>query len=686
MKIIKISLIFLLFIIASFSVLGVSYGSWNQYQRWNFNGGFENNLYSLWNGTSIYSETGIGNSYQPIVYDWDSDNITEYITSMNNILYIYTISSSGSLILENSFNMGATQNSNGQIVDSSDNYLIIGFGTTIYSLLYNGSSLNKSINNTLNSATMSGIKCASATNTCYWFSGSNLSVANPFDLSTMTQTTNFTGKTFITDPPVLMDSDADGVYEIITGMITNTASHQLAVIDSSTLSLDTTFSTDGLVTLSGASGVLTYAVNHVIGYDLVNGFGLEICVLFQGENADAQLDAWLNCYDFAGNLLLHNMIVDDNAPGVPAMGNLFLADIDGVDSLDVCAYSFEETSSYPVIKCFNGFDGSFDQVGSTLTISNTNNFSTSAILTSADMNNDGLYDIIGGNNILFSNGSIFTSLLISSSASLSSNSVPVDINDDGLLEVCGSSTSETFCASSIVINSPPTLYTNLSHSGYIGYYSNPCLNTAVTFYAEQNDVNTNYYNDIVSDTERLVSNCGQNVDGSKSSSYTTNLLNGTYDLSSPSFSCVYNQSGLFNVRLYLQDNRNTGDYSQYNTDPITLNVIDGISGVSCDTIIVLVPEEVTPPTTTNGSTFGEDITGGSLTYKTILALILVIALIIVASKYTSNALAVCAVGILGVILSGIIGWMSLSVVILILVSLTVLLVLFLTIFKPSPGG
>jgi len=679
-KVVSTALFFLFLVILS-SIAVSATTDWPQYQRWNFKGGAQDTTYySEWNGTSTYSELAFGNNYQPIASDWDNDSVMELIGSQNNVLYIYTLSSTGVLTLENSFNMGATQDSQGYMFDNvSNKLLMIGFGTTMYSLRYNGSSLDKSINATLNNASISGITCITlgGGQGCYWIAGSNLTESNPLDLSTMTQTTNFSAYTFSTDAPTMIDSDQDGDYEIITMMKVGGANQYLGVIDRATLALDTTFSTDGLLSLSATN----MGNPHVISYNLVQGFGTEICALYQthpGANP-----VMIECVDYAGNSLLSATIQADAFAGDPVIGTIFLADVDGVDGFDVCAYGVSEAggSHINTISCWNGWDGSLDLVFTESFPDTYFGAGIADIMTSADMDNDGKDDFLAGNYIFYSNGSTSnTNTTISAMLNIASNIIPVDISGDDILDVCGQYTSETFCATTnVAVNVIPTLTNSLLKS-----YGNPvCNGSTVRFTGKEYDevigrtvTADDYYNDGATDQEKLVADCYGN----------TSLTNGSLSLAAPYVECTYNAPNTYYAKVYLLDDHNTGDYTQYQS--FTIQVIAGIPGSTCGTEVdVLSDDDGIADTDLSGATPSEIdqgwtalfgwLTAGNSSAKLLIGFMLFLMLVVgVAVGLARLGVSGSALSVLVMLVSGL-GFILLTIIGLFPVWILVLLLLVL---------
>ena len=204
------------------------------------------------------------------------------------------------------------------------------------------------------------------------------------------------------------------------------------------------------------------------------------------------------------------------------------------------------------------------------------------------------FDLITGKVILeliSSSGMRFLNFTTSSpTGSLDNTAYPAveDVNGDGVLDICTQRSGQTACVTSGQGNGVPTLNNSLTNGGYgsaPGVANAPiCVNTTVTFSAtECGSVPCNYFNDVLQDTERLATNCGQGSNGFPTGSTTDGLENGTLVNTRPNFECFYNQTGLFSVTIFLQDDANLGDETQFNTQALLVNVIVGQDGVTCNT-------------------------------------------------------------------------------------------------------
>ena len=186
-----------------------------------------------------------------------------------------------------------------------------------------------------------------------------------------------------------------------------------------------------------------------------------------------------------------------------------------------------------------------------------------------------------------------------------------------------------------------------------------------------------------------MTNCGQNADGSPSTDFTTNIVSGSDSLATPNYQCYFNQTGIFNIRLYLQDTFNTDNYSEYNENTISIQVIDGVSGSTCnvgDELITIPDETPVAPTTSEETTISDDLLGGDEKLLLILGLIVVIVVTGIVGYYIKSELVVLATAFFSVMAMTFIGWLPPTILIISLIGLALLLVFFLTMKPSNPVG
>ena len=207
-----------------------------------------------------------------------------------------------------------------------------------------------------------------------------------------------------------------------------------------------------------------------------------------------------------------------------------------------------------------------------------------------------------------------------------------DINGDELVDVCEQQSGEIFCSYTDTVNEPPEL---TGEYGSVPDYESPiCVNDTVTFEAKDcggGSAFCNYDNDFISDAEYLVTDCG----------YLASDKVGDDDLDNPEISCDFNSTGIFSVRIYLRDNANPADSTQY--DDLVVTVIDGEPGVTCS-IGSKEPEPGPGPGPSPGPTIDDDVEatiglllGTTPTLRLIIGLGLVIATVSMVGVSTGKA-------------------------------------------------
>jgi hypothetical protein len=666
--------VFFLFLVILSSIAVSAAADWPQSGKWDFKAGYQDTTYfSTWNGTSTYSEIALGVDMQPIVSDWDNDGIMELIFSNNQVLYIYTLNNLGGLTLENSFNMGATQDAPGYMFDNiSNKFLIIPFGTTLYSLRYNGSALDKTINSTITSSTTSGVTCIKlgGGQACYMEVGAkNITEYNPLTglgLEHNFSAYNFNGNYILGQSKHSLDMadiDQDGDYEIMVPCNVAIGNAGLCVIDRATMAMKTTFSGDGYVgIINVGSFVAGYYLGYPVSWNFIQGFGLETCM--SSLNTGTGGGSSIYCFDYTGTSVGGGSL----APGGSnvATTDIVIADINTSNS------GFEVCGGVTTFSCFNGWEGTF--------VSAITPFNIGAVqqypYTSADMNHDGKSEILFNNSFYTSTGGRTS---ISSNINQLSNMVAVDMNGDSILDVCGQYTGETFCATTnVAVNAIPTLTNGLTRS-----YGNPvCNGTTLRYSAKEYSYSTgrttdndDYYNDGVVDQEFLVADCYGN--GS--------LTNGSLSLSAPTVDCVYNAPGTYYAKVYLLDNHNLGDFTQYKN--IVVQVISGVSGSTCDSTTNVIENPSAPIVTTlatpsdvtnSWTTLFSWLTGGNTSAKLLIGFILLM-FVMVGTAVGLARLGVngSALSILALLASGI-GFIILTMIGLFPVWILVLLLLVLS--------
>jgi len=653
-----ISLI-LLVIISSTSALADA--NWPSFQYDIRNSGQQDTSFvGSFNETSTYSELGFGVSYQPIVADWDADGTNEIIGSSNSLLMIYNVSSNGLLQLENSFNMGTPQTGIGFYgVFSGINKYIVSFGNITYALRYDGSSLNKSINNSITTTPTRGITCDSFANgtVCFQAIGTNnISEFNPTTGAIAEyNVSSIVIPSLLDEKMAFNDFDSDGDTELIfyctVGAVEGVCVVSQTLIGS--FPLDTGFSTDGFYPFSGT--FCDYGGITVGNFE--QGFGNEICLSYGATsgtcaNGGGATKNYIDCVDFQGtNIVLNSIFLSaafkTEEPSAPFVGDFNTSAV-GNEVCVIVRNDGASVNNLVSMGCVNGWDGNWKSVFDKTQTTHPD-LTVASVPTVADMDNDGDSDVLYEGSIIYTeDGAIESIFNISTSISVNTEPIPVDINGDDNLDICGQIASEVFCAISTFSNDIPTLTNNFGRT-----FDNPvCNGTTLRFSAKEYDesitqlTGTNYYNDVDTDTERLVIDCYGNG----------TLTTGDYSLANPFADCVYNTPDIYYAIIYIEDSFNTGDRTQLEEETVYV-----ITGTDCNDEIVDIGEEsiegtpitttTTNPTATGTANFIDTLTGGDNNSKIFIGfmiwLIIVISLMVGVATITASGVAVAAIGVIG---------------------------------------
>jgi len=142
--------------------------------------------------------------------------------------------------------------------------------------------------------------------------------------------------------------------------------------------------------------------------------------------------------------------------------------------------------------------------------------------------------------------------------------------------------------------------------------------------------------------------------------------------------------------LYLQDEANPTDLTQFNSDNININVIDGIAGLTCNVATSLISStDDIPVIATTDEALGDfdslwdSLFNGSEILKFLLAMILIIGSIFATTQVTQNSFVVALVGVLVMGGCTVFGILSAWIMIIFLISMVLLLVMKATLFTNS---
>ena len=715
MKINPIIFIILLFCLSVTSV-NAWLGSYDEQLAWEEFGNSPYNRQREIDHANEWTQTGLtsiksnsGHDFQPLIYDIDNDGLTEIIISTGNYLQILEWNSD-SLILDDEYlNSGSLRSMMSLLPDVNNNgyYEIAGvFGTTNITIFeYNGTSINVLYTNSTNNYNIqSGLRCINHTGniTCY-ASAWNGTYAGIIEFNTENgemsainlSTNNIFDTTWgIYSSPPAYDVNRDGNIDIVFIADYDDDSYEGYVI------YDVTSQT----LISTISEVNSYAIITMIGIENIDGGGdYELIISWNYNPAQVNGYSAITVFDWDGTEIWENEVFDD-AGGYDLYNTGFaIGNIDGTGNLEVCAGAIRTSLfQFTKIKCFDIETGKIRFTWGTDGHKINNGMPSFPVM--ADMDSDGKDEIIFHESyfnldINYTLNNI--NIIVNPDESYDRHPALADINGDGLLDICETEATTTFCSLSTAENLPPTINESYNYGGFTANYdytSPICVNTTIIFEGLQG-TDGNYNNDFDADQERIVTNCGFHNETHESigTQYSSYLGYGDYSYINPSFSCYYNNTGTYRVRLYLQDNQNTDDYNVYQNDIIIIRVIDGEEGVTCnDPPITLEDlESGTSATsqedstndaieTTLGSLFG--VGSGSDMLKMIIGLAIIIGIIVMTAQHgITNGTALLIIGIISMLMVTFIGLIPLAIFIIFSI-ITFFIFLLSKTLGTGPGG
>ena len=699
-------------LLLSFSIV---YGStqWPEYQKYDNNAGFQDPTYTVdLMIDTITHKFNKGSSFQPLSADLDNDGVNELILSSGNYIQLYE-KSGNTLSLIDEINMGTGQACTGwtgSIINHVDANprILMQFGNNMSVFAYNGTDFYIE-NSTTFDTCLSGLSCVNDVTyqpdtLCYSATvGGNITLIRPRDVVTSIYNISNDNIFSVTISgkysPAMADIDRDGSLELgFIGISGN--DEQIVMIEESTVQLDTGFSGDGYLIPGGTDP----NIKGILMYNLNGAGDTETCITWDDRGAVSQVadDGYTTCYNSDGTVYGNVITCDDTSSATLCyMSTPVMMDVDNGGQLEVCvgAYRTVTGDDRSDVVCYEAGSSTLTTDYS-LTLTNDTNIigtSNNNMLIANDVNGDGIQDLIF-QQYMFYTVPTGTTFAIANLISAQNNWYPImtDLDGDSVLEYVGTVASVTGMITGNQSNEPPTIDNTLPYGGYTGFYTSPvCVNSTLIFRASEAGTNDNYDNDVNTDSEYINTNCGQASDGTPIASYTSGRVNGTTDLASPTYSCYYNNTGTYQVRLYLKDTNNPDDDTQYNNDVIVVNVINGIPGQTCSLADSLVTE---PGQTPDPSPLSEDLNdpenimdvlfnNPSDILKMIVGLGIVIGIIVAVAQYSkNNPFALALAGVLGLIMVTVAGLVSGYVLVLALVGIIMLFVLGKLVFGSAGTG
>lgn len=640
-----------------------------------------NTIAGLFPDDSVVVNIAAGSNFQPLAADLNSDGIMDIITSNGNYIQIYKANDRNAVTLQAEYLTVGTQTRSYELVETNDNEIhIIGVhdNVLIYNFLFNGTALNVNnsanlhttfniTNNTKLSPIDTFIKCLSVSGvkTCFWGDESHEVIEYNVQDNTLM---NYTGSKFIGDTPIavsgnyisfITDEDVDAFDGISLYKIDTHTISDIHECNEELLCNIQAVSMSGI--LGSQTIIYSYRSTHA-GTGDVNA-GARIIKYDGSVHPSTGVEISFSC---AGCEMF--------------VSNPVIGDFENTEStqLDLCIQAELQQAAAPVtqyFRCVDTFQGNVVYNSLTATdigLNDPPNSEDNLKLTAADVDGDGLLDVITGYEIYkVSNATRYLTFSLDNGGQM----IPIDLDGDSNLDLLSVAAGDTYVLYSSYVNNIPTLYNNISFGGYYGYPNPICKNSTINFYARDcgSNADCNYDNDLGSDTERIISDCGLSE---------TVLHNGSFTLNNPTVACHYNETGSYTVTNYLQDYANQNDFTQFNTQKITINVIDGIPGSTCNqagTIITSPLDNVIVTSTTPeteaiddsiDATFGI-LFGTSQKMRLLVAMSIIIAMTITAGIKTNGApMPTVLTMVMSTILVTFLGLLTIWVIILVLIVAT----------------
>ena len=708
----RLSLIIILAMCLCVSIATASFtNEWGEYQNDESNQGFEGGIASHFTGIGTTYTVNAGMSYQPLAINMTGNDDLEIIIYSGNYLQMYD----EELTLINELNVGSAIQSQPTIYNTPNGNAIVFFSEQVlYAYIYNTTDFVDQFSNA-SEINISGHACTTPIIRCVEDSycyGLCSTTAN-----TYVYKINITNGTWVESPalspnvirgvPAIDDLDNDGRNEIVISCDANgNNDYGVCVFDVNTTNgipyLDIDFNTDGIlddIDEVGRSG------NPVI-YNIDEGGYKEL--IFSAARNGAPTNWDLTAYKSDGSV---KWTATSTNVGV-FYSNPIIMEYGNSSKPDVCAVALDNNAAGEFNVFCSDYDGSIivnTQIlggsnGGSIGYNGFNIIGATAI--NGILGDDGgEFDIVNSEYIIeiydvFNVSINLTKLGISDTSYYTAYA---DVNDDGEGDIIISKAGTTKIIYSSFENSPPTVDNTIDNGGFFGWPNPVCNGTTITFQAQEcgGTADCNYENDGSSDTERIATNCGIGTNGLSIESHVTNLDYGNYSGSNPQFDCYYNHTGFMTVRLFLQDEFNDDDFSEYNENLISFNVIAGISGVTCNVVGSYVEEPsdndddestTAGETATNDavdSTFGLLFGTGSSSdkLKMLVGIAIVIGIIVMAAQAgITNGMALIGIGILGIIMVTFVGLLPSSLLILILTAMTLLFFIGKAIMGSDNGG
>lgn len=537
--------------------------------------------------------------------------------------------------------------------------------------------LNATIPNNQNAT--SGIKCLNISNErlCYFSTEDEIMEFNTSD-GTITNYTiafdiNFTMDTEHSKEtaPSSEDIDRDGFDELVfiwTNHSIGCAGFEkcgdgILVWDTNSKSLDTGFNGNGIKSMSTIGTSREPLIAGTLIYNTDRAGDKEIILTFYQSQHGTGNNVYMVVLNSAGNVAWSDTILQSTSSASdiyisPPVIRKAETDV----RTQVCAIQVDDQSGsvneQSIISCwkvdngennfynssglFEGADDLYWKVGRPIIAANLDQLIMHELITGRVIINIG--ELVNYNKSSYLN-------ITTIQGDVNSYPIAIDVNGDNVLDICAMRLGRTYCAFSTFTNNPPEI--NSSRTFRPNFISPLCLDTSVTFEAIED---THYTNDFHNDEERLLSTCGIGA----------TLINGSFNLDHPLFSCFYDTLGTYTFDIFLQDDSNEDDYTQ--SREFIYYVINGTAGVSCNLPVPTGIDVITPPLAAEDEVTTEEdikegvemITAQSPFVKGLIVLILTVILILAMARFNITNPIIYAITIfcvwMGFAMIGLMSW------------------------------
>lgn len=603
--------------------------------------GYYDAFYGNWGEEALILSSIYGSAYEPMVADLNGDGTFDIVVhDSSGLIKVYDVIDR-TLTLMDEVDTGSAPQAQHAIINSSQGGLVI---VTLSDDIVKQYSFNSSDDlvleaskdlkhDSLNSTAYTGFICTSRETSQLCLLGSHENLIYYYPDTNATSSAKVHGDTLY----ALSDWDNDGRIEAAVGCSATSAfpSMNISIIDLETEAIEQVFTGEGFVRSLGGT------------FYNIDGSGYSEFIGVWGRWASGSYAARvvMIAYNVAGGTVW-NWATEHSyasAPVATYSSNPVVGSFTS-SNREICLesygletdYSSNSAASFDCVTASTGVSVMSLEIKGTIfepTLTNPRIYSV-------DMTGDGYSDILNKKVIYIPKDASYINHSCNNIYSALS-----DVDGDGDLDIVSTTTSLTEVCFSDFSNTNAVFEARNLGVNPFSLSSPICPGTTLTFSATECGIEPCHYtNDAETDEERLVTGCGYN------STYWT----GDWSLATPSISCYYPSLGTFPVRVYIQDDSNTADYSEYKD--MTVIVYNGTAGVTCNIAATL--EDVQGSNSTSATPSGDlisdddisqveaDITGQSSFLRWMIVLIVTGMILVALASQGVTSFAVYAISIL----------------------------------------